>query len=499
MRKGPIPGRALPMNSALQRTVIAAALLLAVTGFALVARPGNAATPPPAPGAGGPPALDATAGPPETVTAPHGVGVTAGGAEYARGQVIVTVKGETEPRVIRIPAGSDPERAADRLEARPGIQNAQPNYIARISAWSPNDPGLGLHRRGRAGGWVRKQWNFLPCSTYCHPGSAATGPRSRGGMNVLRGWRHLRRAGRPGAAGVKVAVIDTGIAYRNYGHRFRRNPELSPRRFLPGYDFVRKNRLPLDRNGHGTHIASTIAQTTNNRKGLTGVAYRARLMPVRVMDSTGHGTSANIVSGIRWAARHGARVITMSLNFGCGASEPALASALRFAHRKGAVLIGSSGNRGAVECPSMPATAPQVISVGGTTEAGCVGTYSFRSDEIDLAAPGGGRGYGNCPYSARNRPIMQVAMISGMPDWYGIEPGWVGTSMAAAHVAGAAAAVAASGVLGNRQGPARVKERLVRTARLPAWAAGDPASGYGAGIVDLGRAVNPAAKLNPAG
>lgn len=478
------------MNPSLRTPVFAAALLLALAGGAVAARPGHG-TAVPATGEI-PPAVAVAAGAPEPATAPHGVGVTPEGAEYARGQVVVTLEGETEPRVVEIPAGSDPEQVADLLEQQPRIRNAQPNYIARISGWSPNDPGTGLHRRGRAGGWVKRQWNFLPCSTFCHPNKAATGPRSRGGMNVLTGWRRLRRAGRPGAAGVKVAVVDTGIAYRRYGHRFRRNPELARKRFLPGYDFVRGNRLPLDRNGHGTHIASTIAQTTNNRKGLTGIAYRARLMPVRVMDSTGHGTTANIVSGIRWAARHGARVITMSLNFGCGATEPALVSALRFAHRKGAVLVGSSGNRGAVECPSLPATAPQVISVGGSTEAGCVGSYSFRSAEIDLVAPGGGHGYPNCPWTSRNRPIMQVAMIGGIPDWFGIEPGWVGTSMAAAHVAGAAASVLASGVLGNRRGPARVRQRLMDTARLPDWASGDPASGYGAGIVDLGRALNPA-------
>lgn len=475
------------------RSVLAAALLVALAATVFSVRAETAASEPAAGSLAA--ATTATSGPPDPATAPRGVGVTPEGAEYARGQVVVTLEGESNPRVVEIPAGSDPEHVADLLEKRPEIRNAQPNYIARISAFSPNDPGVGLRRRGRIGSWVRKQWNFLPCSTFCQPNSAAIGPRSRGGMNVLTAWRRLRRAGRPGAAGVKIAVIDTGIAYRNYGTRFRRNPELSPRRFLPGYDFVRGNRLPLDRNGHGTHIASTIAQTTDNRSGLTGIAYRARLIPVRVMDSAGHGTTANIASGIRWATRQGARVITMSLNFGCGTTEPALTDALRFAHRKGVVLVGSSGNRGAVECPSLPATAPEVISVGGSTEAGCVGAYSFRSTAVDVAAPGGGHGYSDCPWQSRNRPILQVAMVGGMPNWYGIEPGWVGTSMAAAHVAGAAAAVLASGVLGKRRGPARVRERLERTARLPAWAAADPASGYGAGIIDLGRALNPSVRL----
>lgn len=479
------------MTSQSRKAIIGAALALILAVSALVVS--GLASPPPDVAA----ATVPTEASPDPATAPQGVGLTEEGAEYARGEVLVTVAGQSSPQTVSIPADSDPQRVAELLEERPGIRDASPNYIAGISGWIPNDPGVGLRRRGRKGGWARKQWNFLPCSTFCHPRQAANRPRSRGGMNVLGGWRRLRRAGRPGAAGVKIAVLDTGIAYRNHGQWYRRNPDLARKRFLPGYDFVQKNRLPLDRNGHGTHIASTIAQTTDNRKGLTGVAYRSKVMPVRVMDASGHGNTANIVAGIRWAARHGARVITMSLNFGCGVEIPALEDALRFAHRKGAVLVGSSGNRSAQDCPSLPATAPQVISVGGTTEAGCVGTYSFRSEEIDLAAPGGGRGYADCPWKSRNRPILQMAMVEGSPDWFGIEPGWVGTSMAAAHVAGAAAGVLASKVLTGKRGPAQVRQRLFRTARLPAWAAADPASGYGAGIVDLGRAVNPRAKLNP--
>lgn len=461
-------------------------LLLVLTACAAAANGGVAAADTAPPGT-----VPGSVGAPDPATAPYGVGVTTSGAEYARGEILVTLTGESEPRTVAIPPSGNPLKVARLLERRPAIKDASPNYIAHASGWTPNDPGLNPGRRGTTSGWIHRQWNFLPCSTFCHPGLAAVGPRSRGGMNVLGAWRRLRRAGRPGASGVRIAVLDTGIAYRNHDTRFRRNPDLARRRFLPGFDFVRRNRLPLDRNGHGTHVASTIAQTTNNRMGLTGIAFRARIMPVRVMDSSGHGSAADIVSGVRWAADHGARVATMSLNFGCGTSIPALADALRYAHRKGVVLIGSSGNRSAQDCPSLPATAPQVISVGGTTEAGCVGTYTFRSDQIDIAAPGGGRGYSDCPWSSRNRPIMQVAMLDGIPSRFGIQSGWIGTSMAAAHVAGAAAAVLASGVLTDRRGPNQVRARLTGTARLPAWAAGDPASGYGAGIIDLGRALNP--------
>ena len=150
--------------------------------------------------------------------------------------------------------------------------HASPNYIARISSWLPNDPGVNAGRRGQRGGWQLKQWNLLPCLSFCGSG-ASSGHQSRGGINAVRAWRELRQAGRAGSQGVRVAVLDTGIAYRNYGKRYRRDPDLAARTFLPGRDFVDDDRVPLDRNGHGTHVASTIAQSTNNNRGVTGIAY----------------------------------------------------------------------------------------------------------------------------------------------------------------------------------------------------------------------------------
>jgi serine protease len=411
------------------------------------------------------------------------------GQEYVAGQVLIQYENGDPPQVLDVAPDADVEALSSKIEGNPAIASATPNYIATVSGWLPNDPGLNPAKRGRAGEWQRRQWNFLPCHSLCYP-AVSTGPQSRGGANVIRAWQNLRRAGRAGAKGVRIAVLDTGVAYRDLG-RFRKSPELARRTFIRGFDFVERDRLPLDLNGHGTHVASTIAQTTNNRRGLTGIAYGARVMPVRVMDANGFGTTLNIIRGIRWAATNGARVINMSLNFRCGDTIPALADALRYAHRKGAVLVGSAGNLGTQTCPSLPATYPPVISVGGTTESGCVATYSFESEEIDLAAPGGGASRPGCPASSAERTIFQVAMIGRDPRSFGIEPSWSGTSMAAAHVSAGAAAVIASGVLRRGQrGPQRVAERLLSTARLPAFAQGEPASGFGAGILDLGRATN---------
>jgi serine protease len=419
-----------------------------------------------------------------------------GGGQYVPGQVLIQYEDGQVPQVIDVPAGSDVEALSEKIDDNPAILSASPNYLARVSGWLPNDPGLRPPRRGKAGDWQRRQWNFLPCHSLCYPG-ASTGPQSRGGVNVIRAWQNLRRAGNPGASGVRIAVLDTGVAYRDLGRKYRRDPDLSPKTFARGYDFVERDRFPLDLNGHGTHVASTIAQATNNRRGLTGIAYGARLMPVRVMDSNGFGTTLNIIRGIRWAAKNKARVINMSLNFGCGESIPALEDALDYAHRKAAVLVGSAGNIGSQTCPSLPATHPPVISVGGNTESGCIGTYSFTSDQIDLAAPGGGVSRPGCPYSSAERSILQVAMIGRDPRAFGIEPSWIGTSMAAAHVSGAAAAILASNIFepGTRS-PRSVINRLKSTARMPSFAEGDPSSGFGAGIIDIGRATNPFA---PAG
>ncbi len=419
--------------------------------------------------------------------------------QYVPGEVLVQYENGQAPRLVEVPESTDVEALADTLTDSPTIESATPNYIARISGWLPNDSGVNRSKKdspagflsNRTGDWQRRQWNMLPCLSLCYPGTASNARQSRGGMNVIRAWQHLRQAGRPGAKGVRIAVLDTGVAYRAYRKRFKRNPDLSPKTFLPGYDFVEGDRIPLDLNGHGTHIASTIAQWTNNRRGLTGVAYGARVIPVRVMDSNGFGTTENIISGIRWAADSGARVINMSLNFGCGESIPALTDALRYAHRKGVVLVGSSGNIGSQVCPSLPATAPGVISVGGNTEAGCVAEYSFKSPEIDITAPGGGPARDGCPFTSADRSILQVAMIGRMPRWFGIEGSWEGTSMAAAHVSAAAAAVLASKVLTDKRGPKQVKDRIEATARLPEFAVDQPSSGFGAGIVDLGRATNP--------
>ena len=237
---------------------------------------------------------------------------------FAPHQVVVKFEGEARGQAVGLPPGVGVREAAGALEANPHVAYAEPNYIATASEPPfqeiPNDPGsLDAVPSSTAGGWVTKQWNFLPWE------ATATGefPSSSGGIDAVGAWRHLAEAGRPGAQGIKVAVLDTGIAYRTQGKKFLRSPDFTSGQFVKGYDFVANDRLPMDENGHGTHVAGTIGEKTNNGIGLTGLAYRAGLMPVRVLDRYGSGQADDIARGIRFAVDHGADVINMSFNFGC--------------------------------------------------------------------------------------------------------------------------------------------------------------------------------------
>ncbi len=167
---------------------------------------------------------------------------------------------ESGAQVLRLPADQSVQRAVARLLHTPGVAYAVPNYLAHTAGdqFVPNDPG----RSGHAEGWETMQWNFLAGSGVDAPGA----------------WANLRADGHPGGQGVVVAIVDTGVAYRNW-HEFRRSPDFTRARFTDPYDFLAHNRFPLDRNGHGTFIAGTVAESTNNGQGLTGLAYGARSCP----------------------------------------------------------------------------------------------------------------------------------------------------------------------------------------------------------------------------
>jgi serine protease len=406
--------------------------------------------------------------------------------EFVPRQVVVGLHGEERAKTVDLPPGVGVRQAAAALRRKPGVDYAAPNYIARVSVVA-NDPGPLSQPPGPPGGWVSLQWNFLPWE-----GTAtALLPISPGGIDAVGAWQNLVAAQRRGARGIVVAVLDTGIAYRNDGSQFRRSPDFAPGQFVAGYDFVDGDRLPLDENGHGTHIAGTIGEKTNNGIGLVGLAYRAKLMPVRVLDRHGSGQADDIAKGIHFAVAHGADVINMSFNFGCGKEVPGIDDELRYAYREGVVTVASIGNLGSESCVSPPATGPHTIGVGGTTEGGCLGGYSLLPGKgVDILGPGGGFPVAGCP-SVSSRSIYQVTLKGGNPRRFG-EPGsYIGTSMAAAHVSGVAAMVLAAGVLPEKASPRRTVSRLARRLRATARDLGLPSERQGAGLIDAGAATDP--------
>jgi serine protease len=396
------------------------------------------------------------------------------------GEVVVQYDSGSDPHVVQVPAGQTVTQAIHRLRDAPGVQYAVPNVIAHASgAFIPNDPGRGAV----AGGWQAIQWNFL----------------ADAGVNAPDGWSNLIAAGAPGGRGVVVAVLDTGVAYENRG-RFRRSPDFIANQFVPGYDFVDRDTRPNDRNGHGTFVAGVIAERANNGRALTGIAYGASIMPVRVLDDQGLGDAAAIAAGIRWAARHRAKIINLSLEFDSsvpGSQIPEVLSAIRYANRLGALVVGASGNE-ALRVVAYPARARGVVSVGATTERRCQADYSNDGRDLSLVAPGGGADAAidddpNCHPAARpGRDIFQLTFTTS-PRRFGLPGGYEGTSMAAPHVAAVAALVVASGVIGRNPSPAAITQRLETTARD----LGPPGRDfrYGWGLVDAGKATAPNAQL----
>ena len=386
----------------------------------------------------------------------------------------------TDQQVLDLPAGVSVSSAVARLRRTPGVAYAVPNYLAHTTGrrWIPNDPG----RNGQPAGWESMQWNFL----------------AGAGADVPAAWSHLRADGRPGGRGVVVAIVDTGVAYRRW-HQYRRSPDFNHTRFVAPYDFVAQNRYPLDEEGHGTFVAGTVAESTDNGRGATGIAYGASIMPVRVLDRDGWGDAATISRGIRYAVDHGAQVINLSLEFDpsiSGAEIPDIMSALRYARSHNVVVVGASGNEGDNEM-AYPARASDVISVGATTRDRCLAAYSNTSRRLDLVAPGGGPDAGglhepNCHPSKRLPSIHQMTFPNpSHPRRFGFPNAWFGTSMAAPHVAAVAALVIASGVVGHHPTPAQVLSRLESTAQP--LGGSQPNARYGYGLVDAAAATAPAA------
>jgi serine protease len=368
---------------------------------------------------------------------------------------------------LKIEDGESVAATIDELRQDPNVDYAVPNWKAHAAATAPNDPD-----------W-RLQWNMS--GTY--------------GINLVQAWTEAAALGAPGGRGAVVAVLDSGVAYERRG-RHRRAPDLRHSTFIHPWDFIQRDRHPDDLYGHGTHVSGTIAQTTNNRIATAGIAYNAKIMPLRVLDSRGEGDSAAIARAIRYAVRHHADVINLSLEFPAevrSAEIPDVVSALHLAYRRGVVVVAAAGNQTDITV-AYPARVKTVIAVGATTIDGCQADYSNGGRDLDVSAPGGGVDAPNsdsvwdaahCDPDKSGPPILQQTFTSSIRR-FGLPRIYEGTSMASPHVAAIAALLIATKRLGPHPTPREVEARIKETARPT-----DRPDRYGAGLVDAAAALAP--------
>jgi serine protease len=350
--------------------------------------------------------------------------------------------------LVEIPESEIEEEMRDSFKGHDEVEYAELNYLVRIF-FVPNDT------------FFSYQWNFYNSVN--------------DGINMEAAWDI-----QTGDPNVIVAVLDTGVAYENYGI-YKQAPDLAETLFVSGYDFVNDDTHPNDDNGHGTHVTGTIAQSTNNDLGVAGIAFDCSIMPVKVLSKSGEGNYFNIAQGIYFAAENSAKV--MSMSFGSPANSNTLRNAVAFAYEAGVTLVCAAGNEYIEDnAASYPAAYDDYcIAVGATRYDQTRSYYSNTGGYIDIAAPGGDLTVDQNNDGYPDGVLQQTFTLE--PDvfayWF-----FQGTSMATPHVSGAAALVISNGT----DDPEEVREALEMSAidlGDPGW---DPE--YGWGLLDVWAALN---------
>jgi subtilisin len=233
---------------------------------------------------------------------------------------------------------------------------------------------------------------------------------------------------------IKVAVIDSGIDYNH--------PEFQGVH-QGGYNFVANNDNPFDDNGHGTHVAGTVAAARNNL-GVVGVAPGVKLYALKVLGANGSGSFSSVIAALDWCVREGIHISNNS--YGSGSNPGTIVqNAFDNSAAAGVLHIAAAGNAGTPggkgNNVGYPARYPSVIAVAATTQSDTRASFSSTGPDVELAAPG-------------------VSILSAIPD--GGYASWNGTSMASPHVAGVAALVMSAS---TEMTAANVRQILQTTAR----------------------------------
>jgi len=243
-----------------------------------------------------------------------------------------------DARELQVSTGESIGAIVEKLEEYPEVEYAEPNHIAS-ALMSPNDP------------LYSTQWSLPKMS------APAAWDLAQGGYGP-------------------IAVVDTGV--------LSTHPDLAGE-VISGYDFVNSDNDPTDDHGHGTHVSGIIAALTNNSIGVSSIGYKGTIMPVKVLNSSGSGSYANVASGIIYAVDNGAKVINLSL--GGTSSSITLQNAVNYANSKGAYVVAAAGNS-ATDAPLYPASCEGAIAISATDSSDNLASFSNYGGSIFSSAPG---------------------------------------------------------------------------------------------------------------
>lgn len=332
---------------------------------------------------------------------------------------------DTKIEIVTIDSGH--QGLLNSLKTNSHVEHVEPLTIMR-ALWVPNDP------------LYEKQWHLT-----------RVGAESAWQFGIARG--------------VTVAVIDTGIACENF-QGFHKATDLNDTKCVEGHDFVNHGGKANDEHGHGTHVAGTIAQSTNNGLGTAGLAFGAWLMPIKVLDANGSGTNAAVSDGIRWAADHGAQVINMSL--GSPHNSAIMQDAIDHATDLGVIVVAAAGNSSGPV--GYPGASDGVIGVSASDQNDGLAWFSCFGKGVDISAPG--------------VEVTQQTICDQGKDKCEIFSAFNGTSMASPHVAAAAAMLVGMGVTN----PDAIEDALYNSAKT-VDSSKDGNAKFGHGILQVDAAM----------